>query len=94
MKTGVASILIGVIGLIAITYFYYQAEESQLEVGDAQYTVTGYTLSLPAVMSLFAVGALGIVLGFFAYRRGYVKLGLLGIGLCALCLILLYGYAF
>ncbi|EJF09040.1 hypothetical protein [Pontibacter sp. BAB1700] len=91
MKTGIVSVLIGVIGLIVITY--YQAEES-LVLGDVQHTVASYPMSLSVVMSLFAVEALGIVLGYFAFRRRYVKLGLSGIGLCALCLILLYGYAF
>ncbi|MBF8963201.1 hypothetical protein I0P70_08095 [Pontibacter sp. FD36] len=94
MKTGFASVLIGVIGLALITYFYYQAEESQVDLGDVQHTVVSYPLSFPMAMSLFAVEAMGVILGYFAFRSRYVKLGLSGIGLCALCLILLYGYAF
>jgi putative Mn2+ efflux pump MntP len=91
---GIASVLIGVVGLIVITYFFYQAEESHEEVGEMQHIVTHYTMPLAIRVSLFSLEAMGIILGYFAFRNGHVKLGLLGLGLCALCLIMLYGYTF
>lgn len=94
MKKGIASVLIGVVGLILITYFYYQTEESYEEIGDLQHIVTLYTMPYPMRIFLFTLEALGVILGYFAFRSRHVKLGLLGIGLCALCLILLYGYTF
>lgn len=92
MKMGFASVLIGLTGLVVITYFYSQLEESFVDLGDVQHAVSSYPMSQPMLISLFTLEALGILLGYFAYRRRHVKLGLSGIGLCALCLILLYGY--
>ena len=94
MKMGIASVLIGVVGLIVITYFYYQTEEYHEDLGELQHIVTLYTMSFPMRIALFTLEALGIVLGYLAFRSRYAKLGLLGIGLCALGLILLYGYTF
>jgi hypothetical protein len=94
MKMGIASMLIGVVGLIVITYFYYQTEEYQEDLGELQHTVTLYTMDFYMRVALFTLEALGIVLGYLAFRGRHAKLGLLGLGLCALCLILLYGYTF
>lgn len=85
--------LIGVTGLIVITYFYTQTERSYAEQGD-QHMISLYAMSLPMRMFLFTIEALGIILGYFAYKSSRVKLGLLGIGLCTLCLVMLYGYTF
>ena len=86
--------IIGMAGLIVITFFYLQAEESQEELGQIQHLPFVYTMSLPLRVILFTLEALGVVLGYLAYRGRFVKLGLLGIGLCTFCLILLYGYTF
>lgn len=86
--------LIGVTGLIVITYFYTQTERSYAEQGDIQHTISLYAMSLPMRMFLFTIEALGIILGYFAYKGSRAKLGLLGIGLCTLCLVMLYGYTF
>lgn len=91
---GFASVLIGLVGLIVITYFYLQAEESQVDTGEMLHMTSVYTMSLPLRVVLFTVEALGVLLGYLAYRSRHIKLGLLGIGLCTLCLILLYGYSF
>lgn len=85
---------LGVAGLTIITYFYYHTESAHLALGELQHTVSPYTMPLPMRLLLFALEASGVILGYFAYRDRYVKLGLLGIGLCTLCLILLYGYTF
>jgi hypothetical protein len=94
MKMGIASVLIGVVGLIVITYFYIQTEEHYEDLGELQHIVTPYTMSFPMRTALFTLEALGIVFGYSAFRRRHAKLGLLGMGLCALGLILLYGYTF
>ncbi|GGG10000.1 hypothetical protein [Pontibacter amylolyticus] len=94
MKMGFASVIIGLIGLIVITYFYLQAEEIQVDTGEALHMASVYTMSLPLRVALFTVEALGVLLGYLAYRGRHMKPGLLGIGLCTLCLILLYGYSF
>ncbi|MBD1397481.1 hypothetical protein H9Q13_09910 [Pontibacter sp. JH31] len=94
MKKGILSVLIGAIGLALITYFYYQTEVHYEEIGGVQHIATLYTMSLPLRIFLFTTEALGVILGYLAYRGKYAKTGLLGMGLCALCLILLYGYTF
>lgn len=94
MRQGIASVLIGVVGLVVITYFYYQTEESYEEIGRVQHILTLYTMPYPMRVFLFTLEALGVILGYFAFRSRHVKLGLLGIVLCTLCLILLYGYTF
>lgn len=86
--------MIGLAGLVVITYFYSQLEESYVNLSDVQHTVSSYPMSQPMLISLFTLEALGILLGYLAFRHRHIKLGLLGIGLCALCLILLYGYGF
>ena len=91
---GFASVLIGLVGLIVITYYYLQAEESLEVLGEVQQETLVYTMSLPLRVMLFTLEALGVLLGYLAYRGRHIKLGLLGIGLCTLCLILLYGYTF
>lgn len=77
-----------------ITYFYYHREEHYEELNGIQHIVSLYTMPLSLLISLFAAEALGTILGYFAFRGRYVKLGLLGMGLCTLCLVLLYGYSF
>lgn len=94
MKQGIASVLLGVAGLVVITYFYYQTEESYEDLNGVQHIVTLYTMPFALRILLFTAEALGVILGYFAFRGRYVKLGLLGMGLCTLCLILLYGYTF
>ncbi len=84
--------VIGVVGLLIITYAYYQTEKSYVALGEAQHLVSHYAMGSLTRMLLFIAAAIGIVLGYLAYRNGKVKLGLLGIGLCTLCLVLLYGY--
>ena len=91
---GFASVLIGLVGLMVITYYYLQAEESLEVLGEVQQETLVYTMSLPLRVMLFTLEAIGVLLGYIAYRGRHVKLGLLGIGLCTLCLILLYGYTF
>lgn len=94
MKMGIASVLIGVVGLIVITYFYLQAEETLEVLGEVQHETSVYTMSPSLRVILFTLEALGVLLGYLAYRGQNVKLGLLGIGLCALCLIMVYGYTY
>lgn len=86
--------MIGLAGLIVITYFYLQAGESPVVLGEMQQESFVYTMGLPLRVFLFTLETLGVLLGYLAYRNRSLKLGLLGIGLCALCLILLYGYSF
>jgi hypothetical protein len=92
MRRGIASAVIGVVGLLVITYSFYQTEKSYVDPGETQHLVALYAMSWPARLFLFIVEAAGVLLGYFAYRSGRTKLGLLGMGLCALCLIVLYGY--
>lgn len=94
MKMGFASVMIGMAGLIVITYFYLLAEETLEVLSEVQQETFSYPMSLPLRIFLFTLETLGVLLGYLAYRNRSLKLGLSGIGLCALCLILLYGYSF
>lgn len=90
MKTGIASLLIGIIGLAIATYFYYQTAH----LAQLQDVATGSALNYPASLILFILEAAGAVAGFLSYKKWRVKVGLLGMGLCTLSLILILYYLF
>jgi hypothetical protein len=90
MKIGILSVMIGMIGLTLITYFNYQANALYEELGELQEAVTIYPMGSTTRGILFFSETVGAIFGFLAYKRKKIKAGLLGMGLCALCLIFLY----
>ena len=90
MKIGIISVVIGMIGLVLITYFTYQANILYEELGELQNSVTIYPMGSTTRAILFFAETVGAILGFLAYKRKKIKAGLLGMGLCALCLIFLF----
>jgi hypothetical protein len=91
MKTGIFSILTGIAGLLAISYFTYQANQELQETGRQIDAATPYFVSAWVMMLLFVLEAAGLVAGFMSYKKNFKKLGLFGMGLCTLNIIVLYG---
>jgi hypothetical protein len=91
MKTGIASFIVGITGLIMITYFNMQANLNYQAAGESENLITLYTISPSTSTALFAFGIVGVVLGALSFQRYKSKIGLLGMGISILCLILLYG---
>lgn len=89
MKIGIASVVIGIIGLVLITYFKDLANLRYQEL-DELGGVTFPVMSTTTTVTLFIGEVVGAVLGFMSYRRGKNKIGLLGMGICTLNLIFLY----
>ncbi|GAB3204411.1 hypothetical protein ABID22_003325 [Pontibacter aydingkolensis] len=87
MKAGIFSVLIGITGLIVITYFIYQANVAYQQPEEL---ATLYTLSTTTIAIFFILEAAGVALGILSYKRGNKKIGLFGMSLCSLNLILLY----
>lgn len=94
MKAGIASLLIGIIGLVTVTYFYYQTMQEYDGVMELQTIATRYMMSYTTRLALFILEVVGAVLGFLSYRKWKVKVGLLGMGVCTLSLILILYYPF
>ncbi len=82
--------MIGLIGLAIVTYFYLETMQEYNELEEMQQMTMLYTMSDNTRAILFILEAVGAVAGFWAYRKWKAKIGLLGMGLCALNLILLF----
>ncbi|WP_018476426.1 hypothetical protein [Pontibacter roseus] len=91
-KIGIVSALIGITGLILVTYYTYQFNLNQQELGELQDTVTPYFMGATSRMVLAIGETAGAVLGFVSYRRYRQKIGLFGMGICILTLIFLYPF--
>lgn len=87
MIKGILSTLIWIIGLLVITYFYYQMNLSYQELEEA---TTLYPISTSAMAVFFISEVVGVALGIMSFRTDNKKIGLFGMGICTLNLILLF----
>ncbi|MHC2991786.1 hypothetical protein OB13_09385 [Pontibacter sp. HJ8] len=90
MKTGIASFIVGMAGLIVITYFNFQANLSYQAAEESENMINLYSMSQSTRATLFVFETVGVVLGVLSFQRYKSKVGLLGMGISTLCLILLY----
>lgn len=86
MKAGIVSLVIGILGLLVITYFYTQSLQEYQEIDEG----TSYVMSSSVRIALLIVESAGAILGFLSYKKWRVRTGLLGLGLCTLNLILVF----